>query len=215
MALTIPAGSRDASYAVLLETESERCEDALDLEGESLLCYAITAFDADGEEEADVTLLVPATITITLDAARVEEFGGLTGVRAARERGELRMLQRAGADAPWAEIPFTVQESDSGAVQIVVSVSAFGDFSLVTAPPRLRVLSLHADWNVVVWDGADGAAIADALGEVAGQVDVIYQWVAATQSWRSHRPAAPPFLSAFDRFTRGAIYWIRASDAVE
>ena len=66
-----------------------------------------------------------------------------------------------------------------------------------------------------MWDGADGASIPDALGDIAGQVDVIYQWLAETQTWRSHRPAGPPIRSAFDTFTRGATYWIRSSDAVE
>ena len=215
VALTIPEGSRDAPYAVLLETDSESCEAALDLDGESLACHTVTLFDGDGAEETDVTLLVPATITITLDAARVEELGGIEGVRAARERGELRMRQRDDADTPWEELPFTVGETADGGVEIVVSVQSFSDFSLITAPPRLQKIGLHADWNVVVWDGADGASIPDALGDIAGQVDVIYQWLAETQTWRSHRPAGPPILSAFDTFTRGATYWIRSSEAVE
>ena len=215
VSLTIPEGSRDAPYAVLLETGKAHCEGGLDLDGESISCYGVTVFDADGEEETDVTLLVPATITITLGAALVEELGGLAGVRAARERGELRMLQRADADSPWAEIPFTVQETDDGAIQIVVAVQTFSDFALITSEPRLAVLPLHADWNVVAWDGADGAAIPDALGDIAGQVDVIYQWVADSQTWRSHRPDAPAIRSDFDSFTRGASYWIRVSEAVE
>ena len=188
---TIPAGSRDAPYAVLLETDSESCEAALDLDGESLACHTVTVFDSEGEEETDVSLLVPATITITLDAPVVEELGGIEGVRAARERGELRMLRRDDADSPWREIPFTVGESDDGAVEIVVSVSAFSDFALVTTEPRLQVVPLHADWTVVVWDGADEASIPEALGDVADHVDVIYQWVAEAQTWRSHRPGAP------------------------
>ena len=107
VSLTIPPGSRDAPYSVLLETDSDSCAAALDLEGESLTCYTVTIFDAEGTEETGVTLLVPATISITLDAARVEELGGIDGVRAARERGELRMLQRDDAESPWQELPFT------------------------------------------------------------------------------------------------------------
>ena len=214
VSLAIPAGSRDAPYSVLLEADSESCEAALELEAESLTCYTVTLFDSEGEEETDVSLLIPPTITITLDAPVVEELGGIEGVRAARERGELRMLRRDDADSPWREIPFTVGESDDGAVEIVVSVSAFSDFALVTTEPRLQVVPLHADWTVVVWDGADEASIPEALGDVADHVDVIYQWVAEAQTWRSHRPGAP-ILSAFDSFTRGATYWVRSSEAVE
>ena len=215
VSLTIPEGSRDAPYAVLLETDGESCEAALDLEGEAITCYTVTLFDADGAEETGVTLLVPATITITLDPARVGELGGIEGVRAARERGELRMLQRADAESPWQELPFAVEETADGGAEIVVTVQQFSDFALVTATPRKQTVALHSDWNVVVWDGADGASIPDALGDIAGQVDVIYQWLAETQTWRSHRPAGPPILSAFDTFTRGATYWIRSSEAVE
>ena len=215
VSLTIPEGSRDAPYAVLLETDGENCDGALDTEGEVITCFTVTVFDADGAEETDVTLLVPATVTIALDAARVAELGGIDGVRAARERGELRLLQRDDAESPWEELPFTVEETDDGGVEIVVSVQAFSDFALVTATPRLQTVALYAEWTVVVWDGADGASIPDALGDIAGQVGVIYQWVAETQTWRSHRPGAPPIVIAFDTFTRGASYWIRSSEAVE
>ena len=44
---------------------------------------------------------------------------------------------------------------------------------------------------------------------------MIYQWVAETQTWRSYRPGVPPARNAFDTFTRGATYWIRAGEAVE
>ena len=225
VSLTIPEGSRDAPYSVLLETDDESCEAALDLEGESLACYTVTVFDADGEEEEEsVELLVPATITITLDPTRVEQLGGIEGVRAARERGELRMLQRADAESPWRELPFTVGENADGAVEIVVSVQHFSDFSLVTTTPRTQTIALHADWTVVVWDGADGASIPEALGglgasaggsDVSAQVGVVYHWVAETQSWASFRPGAPTFLNGFDTFERGASYWVRSSDAVE
>ena len=224
VSLTIPEGSRDAAYSVLLEADSDSCAAALDLEDESITCYTVTLFDAEGGEETSVTLLVPATITITLDATRVEELGGIDGVRAARERGELRMLQRADAESPWRELPFTVEGTDDGAIVIVVSVQSFSDFALVTATPRTQTVALHAGWTVVVWDGADGASILDALGgmgasaggsDVSAQVGVVYYWLAETQTWGSFRPGAPAFLNAFDSFTRGATYWVRSSEAVE
>ena len=215
ISLTIPEGSRDAPYAVLLETDPARCEGGLELEGESIACHTVTVFDAEGAEETGVTLLVPATITITLDAAQTEALGGIEGVHAARQRGELRMLQRDDAESPWQELPFTVGETDDGAVVIVVTVQQFSDFALATATPRLQTVALHTGWTVVVWDGADGASIPDALGDIAGQVDVIYQWLAETQTWRSHRPAGPAILSAFDTLERGASYWVQSSDAVE
>ena len=178
ISLTIPEGSGDAPYAVLLETDGENCDGALGAEGELITCFTVTVFDSEGAEDTDSTLLVPASITIALDATRVEELGGIDGVRAARERGELRMLQRDDAESPWQELPFTVGEADEGWVEIVVSVQAFGDFALVTATPRLQTVALYAEWTVVVWDGADGASIPDALGGLgasAGGSDVSAQ----------------------------------------
>ena len=184
----------------------------------------MTVFDAEGAEETGVTLLVPATITITLDAAQTEALGGIEGVHAARQRGELRMLQRDDAESPWQELPFTVGETDDGAVVIVVTVQQFSDFALATATPRLQTVALHTGWTVVVWDGADGASIPDALAglgasaggsDVSAQVAVVYHWLAETQTWASFRPGAPAFLNGFDTFERGASYWVQSSDAVE
>ena len=224
VSLTIPEGSRDAPYAVLLKTDGGKCDGALDTEGEVITCFTVNVFDADGAEETGVTLLVPATLTLTLDATRVEALGGIDGVREDRERGELRLLQRDDAESPWEELPFTVEETAEGGVQLVVSMVTFGDFALITAPTRLQTIALHAGWTVVVWDGADGAGIPDALGglgasaggsDVSAQVGVVYHWVAETQTWGSFRPGAPAFLNAFDSFTRGASYWVRSSDAIE
>ena len=33
--------------------------------------------------------------------------------------------------------------------------------------------------------------------------------------WRSHRPGAPPILSAFDTFQAGASYWIAVTEAID
>ena len=44
---------------------------------------------------------------------------------------------------------------------------------------------------------------------------VIYRWLAATQSWTSFRPGAPPILSAFDTFATGGSCWIAVAEEVE
>lgn len=122
----------------------------------------------------------------------------------------------ASADSPWRELPFTVRESADGGAEVIVSVSAFSDFTLISSEPRLRTVPLHAGWNVVVWEGFDGAPIAEALGaDALAQVAVIYQWAAETQSWRSFFPAAPPELNAFDTFAVGGSYWIAVAGAVD
>ena len=69
----------------------------------------------------------------------------------------------ASADSPRHELPFTVRESADGGGEVVVSVSVFSDFPLISSEPRLRTVPLHAGWNVVVWEGFDGAPIAEAL----------------------------------------------------
>ena len=59
-------------------------------------------------------------------------------------------------------------------------------------PPATATIRLHPRWTEVVWRGADGAGIAEAVGtDVLAQVGVIYRWLAATQSWTSFRPGAP------------------------
>ena len=165
ISLTIPEGSRDAPYAVLLEADGENCDGALGAEGELITCFTVTVFDSEGAEDTDSTLLVPASITIALDATRVEELGGIDGVRAARERGELRMLQRDDAESPWQELPFTVGETDDGCGRD--RRDRAGSSATSPSPPRRRACRRSPctpSWTVVVWDGADGASIPDALG---------------------------------------------------
>ena len=214
VALTIPGGSRDAPYSVLLETDSDSCAAALDLDGESLACHTVTLFDGDGAEETDVTLLVPRHDHDHARRARVEELGGIEGVRAARERGELRMRQRDDADTTLGGAAVH-RRGDRRRRGRDRRLRAVVQRLLPDHRPAATAESRAARGLERRGDGADGASIPDALGDIAGQVDVIYQWLAETQTWRSHRPAGPPILSAFDTFTRGATYWIRSSEAVE
>ena len=51
--------------------------------------------------------------------------------------------------------------------------------------------------------------------DVFAQVEVIYRWLAETQTWGSFRPGAPAFLNAFDTFASGGSYWIAVAEAVE
>ena len=48
ISLTIPEGSRDAPYAVLLEADGENCDGALGAEGELITCFTVTVFDSRG-----------------------------------------------------------------------------------------------------------------------------------------------------------------------
>ena len=83
-------------------------------------------------------------------------------------------------------------------------------------PPATEAIRLHHRWTEVVWRGADGAPITEALGpDVLPQVEVIYRWLAETQTWGSFRPGAPAFLNAFDTFASGGSYWIAVAEGVE
>ena len=82
-------------------------------------------------------------------------------------------------------------------------------------PPAAGPVRLHDRWTEVVWAGPDGAPIAEALGDILGRVEVVYQWLGETQTWGSFRPGGPAFLSAFDTFQTGASYWIAVTEAVE
>ena len=82
-------------------------------------------------------------------------------------------------------------------------------------PPAAGPVRLHDGWTEVVWAGPDGAPIAEALGDILGRVEVVYQWLGETQTWGSFRPGGPAFLSAFDTFAAGASYWIAVAEALE
>ena len=83
-------------------------------------------------------------------------------------------------------------------------------------PPATEPIRLHPRWTQVVWRGPDGAPITEAFGmDVFAQVEVIYRWLAETQTWGSFRPGAPAFLNAFDTFASGGSYWIAVAEGVE
>ena len=156
-----------------------------------------------------------STYTASVDSGIVE-----TAVRVTLYRADDAVIVRAGRQnyANGAAVPLN---EGANAITIQIKPTDYSPPQVVSvvvtrASTDPNTVSLHADWNVVVWDGADGAGVLDALGsDVAAQVDVLYRWVAETQTWTSFRPGGPAFLDGFDTFERGASYWVRASESVE
>src|SRR5581483_5494073 len=65
---------------------------------------------------------------------------------------------------------------------------------------------LLAGWNNFAYSGP-AEPIAAALAPIAGQYDVLWQFDAASQTWKGYNPQAPN-AGTFTDMTQGAAYWI-------
>ena len=88
----------------------------------------------------------------------------------------------------------------------------------VTIEIPAEEVELTAPWTSLVWPGADGIAIADALreGGIADRVVVVYHWDEATRSWLAFFPGIEdvPALNTLTTLGQGRTYWIGVTEPV-
>ncbi len=78
------------------------------------------------------------------------------------------------------------------------------------------VLELSRTWTSIVWPGADGVAIADALRQagILDEVLAIYRWDEATGAWLAYFPglADVPGINTLSAFAAGHTYWFAVAE---
>lgn len=72
-----------------------------------------------------------------------------------------------------------------------------------------RSLELTAGWNLVLWTGPDGTPIAEALTEVAEDLEAAYTYDAATQQYQIYHPDLPSSLNTAATLDDGEGLWLK------
>ena len=114
--VTFPAGSRESSYQVRIDSGSSNCSGDLP-EGELQASLAVEYFDNWGSQEHDVVLDQPATIMLRLNAS---ELGGVNRVLAAHRRGGFNVFARSDGAGEWSNVEFTLEANDRGIITLTV-----------------------------------------------------------------------------------------------
>ena len=115
-AVRFPIGSRESSYQVRVDSASSNCGSDIP-EGALRASLGVEYFDNWGRQEHDVVLDQPATIILRLNAA---EFGGVNQVLAAHRRGGFNVFARSDAAGEWANVEFTLEANDQGAITLTL-----------------------------------------------------------------------------------------------
>ena len=135
--VTFPVASRDKPFMARVDSDMSNCEDESSgdtsddsADDELRVCLTVDIFDNWGNQEEDVTLDQPASISLTMDA---EDLGGVEAVMRAYELGGINIYTRSGADDEWSEVEFTLATDDEGVVTITISgVNSFSEFAAAT-----------------------------------------------------------------------------------
>ena len=99
-----------------------------------------------------------------------------------------------------------------GALSLVIVVLAFGVPSLrpAAATPDGTLL---AGWNEIVWR-YPSRDVAEGLSALGTPVTTVFHWDAASQEWRSFRPAPyPSTANTLDTFIQDAVYWFVVAES--
>ena len=126
----LPNTSRARTYQVMVSSDAAGCSGG-DLAGAMQACVTITSYDAEGSMESGVMLIRRATVVMMLDAAAVEELGGLPVVFQANALGAFSVYQRDDADDSWGMRRSTMGLTDDGGIAITVtSLRSLGSLTL-------------------------------------------------------------------------------------
>ena len=126
----LPNTSRARTYQVMVSSDAAGCSGG-DLAGAMQACVTITSYDAEGNMESGVMLIRRATVVMMLDAAAVEELGGLPVVFQANALGAFSVYQRDDADDSWGMRRSTMGLTDDGGIAVTVtSLRSLGSLTL-------------------------------------------------------------------------------------
>ena len=126
----LPNTSRARTYQVMVSSDAAGCSGG-DLAGAMQACVTITSYDAEGNMESGVMLIRRATVVMMLDAAAVEDLGGLPVVFQANALGAFSIYQRDGADDSWGMRRSTMGLTDDGGIAVTVtSLRSLGSLAL-------------------------------------------------------------------------------------
>ena len=93
----------------------------------------------------------------------------------------------------------------------------------MTFTQAVAEITLDAGWSTFAWPGADGAAIADALGgdgdlanDISAAVAALYGWDGEAGAWLAFVPALGdvPGVNTLATLDQGAAYWIAVTEPV-
>ena len=151
--ITFPEESRENSYMVRVDSDPNNCPEddeedsadgsfdgtAEDSDDELRICLTVHIFDNWGNQEEDVTLDQPASISFKMDA---DELGSVEEVRQAYENDGFSIHAQNSENDEWTRLEFVLEADDQGVVSITVSgVSSLGSFAATTNAVVFRQLT--------------------------------------------------------------------------
>ena len=126
----LPNTSRARTYQVMVSSDAAGCSGG-DLAGAMQACVTVTSYDAEGSMESGVMLIRRATVVMMLDAAAVEDLGGLPVVFQANALGAFSVYQRDDASDSWGMRRSTMGLTDDGGIAVTVtSLRSLGSLAL-------------------------------------------------------------------------------------
>ncbi len=151
--ITFPEESRENSYMVRVDSDPNNCAEddeedsadgsldgtAQDSDDELRVCLTVHIFDNWGNQEEDVTLDQPASISFKMDA---DELGSVEEVLQAYENDGFSIHAQNGQNDEWTMVEFVLEADDQGVVTMTASgVSSLGSFAATTNAVVFRQLT--------------------------------------------------------------------------
>ena len=151
--ITFPEESRENSYMVRVDSDPNNCAEddeedsadgsfdgtAQDSDDELRVCLTVHIFDNWGNQEEDVTLDQPASISFKMDA---DELGSVEEVLQAYENDGFSIHAQNGENDEWTMVEFVLEADDQGVVTMTASgVSSLGSFAATTNAVVFRQLT--------------------------------------------------------------------------
>ena len=135
--VTFPASSRANIYMVRVDSDPANCsagsaedDSPAPNDGDLRVCLTVVIFDTWGNEEQDVTLAQPASVSLMMDA---DDLGGVEMVQEAYDQDGINIYTRGETNDEWSTVEFTLTTDEEGTVTITVTgVTQFSSFAAAT-----------------------------------------------------------------------------------